>query len=71
MFGVGPQEVVIMVLLSLIIFGPGKASSVARDLGRFVSEARRPGEEPKSELALSSQVDQDEDRRQEFKRLRQ
>lgn len=63
MFGVGPQEVVIIVLLLLAIFGPGKASSIARDLGRFVSEARRPVEEFKSELALSGQEDRNEDRR--------
>ena len=40
----------IIALLVLVVFGPNKASSVARDVGRFVNEARRPVEEFKSEL---------------------
>ncbi len=49
MFGVGPQEVVIIVLLLLVVFGPGKAMSMARDLGRFVSGARSTVEEFKDD----------------------
>ncbi|MDQ4001082.1 MAG: hypothetical protein M3283_08820 [Actinomycetota bacterium] len=37
-------------LLFLVIFGPSRATSMARDLGRFVNEARRPIDELKSEL---------------------
>src|SRR5829696_7825276 len=54
MFGVGPQEVVIIVALVIVIFGPAKAAGMARDLGRWVNEARRPVEELKEELASSS-----------------
>lgn len=50
MFGVGPQEVVGIVLLLLVIFGPGKAVSMARDLGRLANEARDHVEEFKGEL---------------------
>ena len=57
MFGIGPQEVVIIVLLLLVVFGPGKAASMARDLGRFANEARGHVEEFKGEL-----LDGDEDR---------
>ncbi len=42
-------------LLVLIVFGPGKAASVARDFGRFVSGAQRSAEEFKSEL-LSEEI---------------
>jgi Sec-independent protein translocase protein TatA len=40
MFGVGGQEVVLIVLLVLVIFGPSKLVAIARDLGRFAYEAR-------------------------------
>jgi sec-independent protein translocase protein TatB len=50
MFGIGPQELIIVGLLVLLIFGPTKATSVARDFGRFVSGARSTVEEFKSEL---------------------
>jgi Sec-independent protein translocase protein TatA len=48
MFGIGPQELLIVGLLVLLIFGPTKATSVARDFGRFVGGARGTVEEFKS-----------------------
>ncbi len=56
MFGVGPQEVFIIVLLVLVIFGPSKAGSLARDLGRFANEARNHLKEFKSELVHKEEV---------------
>ena len=50
MFGIGPTEIVVIVVLFLVIFGPEKAGSIARDVGRFVSEARGPMDEFKEEL---------------------
>ncbi len=50
MFGIGPQELIIIGILFLLIFGPSKLSSMARDAGRFVNEARRSADEFKSEL---------------------
>lgn len=50
MFGVGATEIVIIVLLFLVIFGHSRATSMARDLGRFVNEVRHPIDELKSEL---------------------
>jgi len=64
-FGIGGQELIIIGLLLLVIFGPSKLPQMARDLGRFVNEARRSVDEFKSELMLD---DEDEDRRQKRKR---
>ena len=50
MFGIGMQEMVIVGLLFLVIFGPKKLPSMARDIGRFVNEARRSIEEFKEDL---------------------
>ena len=50
MFGTGPSELVIIGVLFLIIFGPGKLPSMARDVGRFLAESRRHIDELKSEL---------------------
>ncbi len=58
MFGIGPQELLIVGLLVLLVFGPTKATSVARDIGRFVSGARGPVEERTSELLASEEVDE-------------
>ena len=65
MFGIGGQEIIIIGLLFLVIFGPSKLPQMARDLGRFVNEARRSVDEFKSELTLD---DEDKDRRPKHKR---
>jgi len=58
MFGVHGQELVIIGLIFLVIFGPGSLPKMARDLGRFVNEARTAIDDFKEELAAS---DDDED----------
>ena len=48
-------------LLFLLIFGPGKLPQMARDLGKFVSEARRSIDEFKSEITAVGDDDEDDD----------
>ncbi len=66
MLGIGPQELIIIGLLALIIFGPGKLASMARELGRFVNEARSSVDELKFELE-SADEDRDDHRRKSSK----
>lgn len=47
-------------LLALLIFGPSKLPQMARDLGKFVAEARRSIDEFKDELTAEHD-DEDED----------
>jgi sec-independent protein translocase protein TatB len=60
MFGIVGQEIVIIGLLFLVIFGPGKLPQMARDLGRFVGEARRSIDEFKDELSAASDEDEED-----------
>jgi Tat protein translocase TatB subunit len=60
MFGIGGQEIVIIGLLVLVIFGPNALPRMARDLGRFVSEARRSIDEFKDELTAAEDDEDDE-----------
>jgi len=64
MFGIGGQEIVIISLIFLVVFGPSKLPQMARDFGRFVNDARRSMDEFKSELIS----DEDEDSRPKRKR---
>jgi sec-independent protein translocase protein TatB len=63
MFGIGGQEIVIIGLLFLVIFGPSKLPQMARDLGRFVGEARRSIDEFKDELTAASDEDEEDKKR--------
>jgi Tat protein translocase TatB subunit len=67
MFGIGGQEMIIIGLLFLVIFGPSKLPQMARDLGKFVNEARRSMDEFKGEL-LSDEDDEDKNRLPKRKR---
>jgi sec-independent protein translocase protein TatB len=66
MFGIGGQEIIIIGLIFLVVFGPSKLPQMARDFGRFVSDARRSMDEFKSELI--SGEDEDEDPRPKRRR---
>ena len=59
MFGIGMQEMVIIGLIVLVIFGPKKLPSMARDVGRFVSAARGSVEEFKEDLASEKEDGQE------------
>jgi sec-independent protein translocase protein TatB len=67
MFGIGGQELVIIGLIFLVVFGPSKLPQMARDFGRFVNEARRSMDEFKSEL-ISGEDEEEEDKRPKRKR---
>ncbi|MDQ4106896.1 MAG: twin-arginine translocase TatA/TatE family subunit [Actinomycetota bacterium] len=60
MFGIGAQEMAIIALLFLVIFGPGKLPQMARDAGRLMSEARRAMDEFKDELTSAADDDKDD-----------
>jgi sec-independent protein translocase protein TatB len=62
MFGVGPQEMVIIGLIFLVIFGPGSLPKMARDMGRFVSEARRAIDDFKEEITVADEEDNEDKR---------
>lgn len=41
MFGIGPSELLVILVLALIIFGPNKLPELARTLGRTVKEFKK------------------------------
>lgn len=57
MLGVGFQEMLLVGLLLLVLFGPKRLAEMARDLGSFVSKARHTVDEFKADLA--SEVEDD------------
>lgn len=60
-FGIGPGEIILVAALFLLLFGPSKLPQMARDIGRFVNEARRSMDEFKSELTAGVDDDDDDD----------
>jgi Tat protein translocase TatB subunit len=58
-FGIGLQEMVIIGLLLLVVFGPKKLPGMARDFGRFLGDARRSVEEFKEDLVSEKEGGQE------------
>lgn len=67
MFGVAPQELVIVGLIILVLFGPSSLPKMAKDMGRFVAEARRAIDDFKDEITAAGE-DEDEDEDEDKKR---
>lgn len=54
------QELLLIGVLCLLIFGPDKMTSMARDAGRFVSQARSSIEDFKSEIEPEDDFEDEE-----------
>jgi Tat protein translocase TatB subunit len=50
MFGVGPEELVLVLIIALIVLGPERMPKVARDIGRVVGDLRRTSDELREEF---------------------
>jgi Tat protein translocase TatB subunit len=50
MFGVGPEELVLILIIALIVLGPERMPKVARDIGRVVGDLRRQSDELREEF---------------------
>ena len=52
-FDMGPLEILLILIIALIIFGPGKIPEIARNLGRTVNALR------KASFDITSQIKQE------------
>lgn len=50
MFGIGPEELMLVALLALLVLGPERLPQVMRDLGRVVGDLRRTSDELRDEF---------------------
>ena len=57
MFGIGFQEMLLVGLLFLVLFGPRRLPQMARDLGSFASKAQHMVDELKTDLMSGVEED--------------
>lgn len=64
-FGIGPGELLLIMALALIVFGPRKLPEIMREVGRAVAEFRRASEQITKEVArdLAVEAAEEEQRR--------
>ncbi len=56
-FGIGPGELLLILALALIVFGPRKLPEIMREVGRAVAEFRRASEQVTREVARDLAVE--------------
>lgn len=56
--GIGPTELLVIVLVAFLFLGPTRMVEVARSLGRIVQEVRRTTSDLSSLMSLDEPIDQ-------------
>jgi sec-independent protein translocase protein TatA len=56
MFGIGPEELVLLLIIALFVLGPERMPKVARDLGRVVGDLRRTSDQLREEFLNSDKL---------------
>jgi Tat protein translocase TatB subunit len=50
MFGIGAEELVLILIIALIVLGPERMPKVARDLGKVIGDLRRTSDQLREEF---------------------
>ena len=50
MFGIGPEELMLIAVLALLVLGPERLPKVMRDMGRIVGDLRKTSDELRTEF---------------------
>ena len=64
MFGLGPQEVILILVIALIIFGPKRLPEIGRSIGNGLREIKKASRDVMSTL---EEPEIDQDRKKEIK----
>jgi sec-independent protein translocase protein TatA len=59
-FNIGPTELVIILIIALIVFGPRRLPEVGRTIGRSLRELRRASSDLRDELERNLSLEEDE-----------
>jgi TatA/E family protein of Tat protein translocase len=55
MFGIGPQELLVILVVGLLVLGPKRLPEIARSLGRGMAEFRRASSDLRQSLSLEDE----------------
>ena len=50
-FGIGPMEIILILIIGLIIFGPGKLPQIGRDLGKALRSFKKAATDLTAEMS--------------------
>ena len=66
-FDLGSGEIMLIIIVIFIVFGPSKIPELARGLGKFINEIKRASEDIKTEINREADRQEREKRLEEYK----
>jgi sec-independent protein translocase protein TatA len=67
MFNIGMPELILILIIALVVFGPGKLPDIGKALGRGIQEFKKASAEVVKEESLKLEADKPDDKPQEKK----
>ena len=64
MFGIGPMELVIVLIIALVIFGPKKIPEIANALGKSINEFKRGSRDIEASVRKELEAGDDADKKE-------
>ncbi len=63
MFGIGVPELVLILVIGLVVFGPGKLPGVGKALGQSIKEFKQANSDEKTIDVTEKKIDADNDKK--------
>ena len=57
MFGIGVPELILILIIGLVVFGPGKLPGVGKALGQSIKEFRQANSEDEKTVEIAEKTD--------------
>jgi len=67
MFGIGMQEILVLLVIALVVIGPKKLPEMAKALGKGYGEFRRAFEDMRSSINVDMKTDEEKERLREIR----
>ncbi|MEI6155331.1 MAG: twin-arginine translocase TatA/TatE family subunit [Deltaproteobacteria bacterium] len=64
MFGIGMQELVIVLVIALIVFGPGKLPDLGSSMGKAIKDFKRSMAEPEEKPGELTEAKKNENKKE-------
>ncbi|MCX5828483.1 MAG: twin-arginine translocase TatA/TatE family subunit [Deltaproteobacteria bacterium] len=64
MFGIGMQELVIILVIVLVIFGPGKLPDIGSSIGKAIKDFKKSMAEPEEKSGELSEAKKNENKKE-------